>query len=265
MVFNISAEEYAQHFAQKYGEGRRVGWRPSRRRSFGYTTPTDHYEILATRLVADGMGWLDVGGGKSPFPHNPQLARQLADKVATLTVVDPSENVRGNPYAHEVMQCALEDLDAPHRYDVITMQMVVEHVADPGAFVCALSQLLRPGGRVLLITVPKWNVTSVIAAVTPFFLHHPIKKLFWGGSSEDTFPTVYRMNSERQLREHFRQCGFAVSEIQYIDDVSFFGMYKLLGACELLAWKFLRRFRLGYPEKCLIAVFEKCTVTASVD
>ena len=86
--------------------------------------------------------------------------------------------------------------------------MVVEHVANPTAFVDALSCLLKPGGMAIVLTVNAWSPITLISRFLPFGLHHPIKRLFWGGEEEDTFPVQYKMNTRKILFKHFAKAGF---------------------------------------------------------
>src|SRR5512139_3093543 len=54
---------------------------------------------------------------------------------------------------------ARSDLIAKHRYDTIVAINVIEHIADDQALVAHLSELLKPGGG-LLIYVPACPVRS---------------------------------------------------------------------------------------------------------
>jgi hypothetical protein len=67
-----SRAELEEIFLQKYGEPHKAGWAPKRRRRYGYYLPADVYEAVVKKAVFEGCSWIDIGGGRSPFPENPR-------------------------------------------------------------------------------------------------------------------------------------------------------------------------------------------------
>jgi SAM-dependent methyltransferase len=249
-------------FFEKYGPPEDLPWPPRNRRNAGYFLPADVYEGVVAGHVDAGTEWLDVGGGHELFPHNPALSARLAAHCQRLAVVDPSSNVHKNRYAHERVQSVLENFQPDRPFDLMTLRMVVEHVEDPDRFVTAVHDCLRPGGRAIVFTVNARSPLSLVSRFTPFWLHYPIKKLFWsyrweGIEKEDTFPAYYRMNTRRRLTGRFERAGFRELAFYYLDDLSTFGKFRLLNGAELWLWKLLRRCGLRYPENCLLGVYER--------
>lgn len=254
---HITAQDLEALFRLKYGDPETTGWSPRRKHSFGYYSPADHYEALVTKLAVANTDWLDVGGGAALFPDNPALSRLLAERIQRLVVVDPSDNIESNPFPHERFKGLIEDYQTNDQFDLATFRMVAEHIADPSRAVQALSQLLRQHGMVVIFTVNRWSPGTIISDVVPFRLHHPVKKLFWGGDEEDTFPTVYKMNTRRQLRGLFENHGFRERYFSYLDDLSTFSGFKIPNYLELVVWRAMKGLRVGYPENCLLGVYEK--------
>jgi 2-polyprenyl-3-methyl-5-hydroxy-6-metoxy-1,4-benzoquinol methylase len=244
-------------FRQKYGAPAETGWSPRQRHRFGYYLPADVYEALVARLIVPGCRWLDVGGGRDIFPENSALARTLADRAALVVAVDPSANVRDNPYVHERVRSMLEDYHSKRRFDLATLRMVAEHVAAPARMVGALHRLLQPGGAVVIFTVNARSPLTMVSRALPFKWHHPIKKLFWGGEEEDTFPVQYKMNSRAVLKAVFEAHGFREASFAYLDDLSTLGQFRIGSYVELVWCRTLRRLGLRYPENCLLGVYEK--------
>lgn len=255
-----SAAELEALFRQKHGDPAAVGWAPRRRFRFGYYLPADVYEAVVRKLVAPGCAWLDVGGGHDIFPDNPGLARELAARSDRVTAVDPSENVLRNEFVHARVPSLLEDYrpdPSEAAFDLATVRMVVEHVTFPEAFVAALGRLVKPGGVVVVYTVNRWSPVPLLSWAIPFRLHHAIKRQFWGGDEEDTFPVRYRMNTRRRLRRLFRDAGFVERASVKLDDLSVFGRFRWLNYLELLAWRGTRSVGLAYPENCLLGVYQR--------
>jgi 2-polyprenyl-3-methyl-5-hydroxy-6-metoxy-1,4-benzoquinol methylase len=252
-----SRAELEEIFLQKYGQPHEVGWAPKRRWQYGYYLPADVYEAVVKKAVFKGCSWIDIGGGQSPFPDNPQLAHALATRCSMLVTVDPSENVLQNPYAHQCIQSVIEKYQTNQQFDLATLRMVVEHVVKPEPLIDALARLLVPQGVAIVFTVNLWSPLTLVSRLTPFRLHDPIKKRIWGGDEKDTFPVKYRMNSSRTLRTLFDQHGFREVSFAYLDDLSTWGRFRSMNYIELLSWRFLQKLRLRYPEHCLLGVYQK--------
>jgi SAM-dependent methyltransferase len=248
-------QELADLYHLKHGDLAAAGWSVRQRSRFGYFLPDDWYEALIYRFVTPQTHWLDVGGGASLFPHNSNLAAKLAGVCALLVGVDPSPNIQLNPFVFERAQCLIEDFRTEHRFDLITLRMVAEHITDPHTAVHALQRLLRPGGRIVVYTVNIRTPIALLARLVPFRLHHPIKKLFWGGEDKDTFPVAYKMNTRKQLTQLFEQAGLHEELFLYLDDCSAFGLFRTLSWLELLAWRSCRWLGMSYPENCLLGVY----------
>lgn len=252
-----SAQAIRQVLDLKYGPADRQGWGPRLRGRFGYRTPDDWYEALVLDLVTPETAWLDVGGGWSPFPYNPAAAALLARRCRRLVGIDPSENIHDNKHVHERAQCLLQDFRTDERFDLITARMVVEHIDDPATAVAAFARLTKPGGLVVVYTVEKLSPVTFLSAVTPIGFHHAVKKLLWQAEERDTFPTVYKMNSRRELRALFEAAGFREASFCHLDDCRAFGRWRALNAAELAAWRCFNAVGLRYPDACILATYRR--------
>jgi 2-polyprenyl-3-methyl-5-hydroxy-6-metoxy-1,4-benzoquinol methylase len=250
-------QELESLFFQKHGSPELVGWSPRRRLRFGYFVPADVYESLVNRLVVPGCVWLDVGGGRAIFPDNPGLARELASRCTKVVAVDPNANVHENPFVHVRVQSELDEYSPGAQFDLATMRMVVEHVSSPERFVRGLARLVKPGGTAVVFTVNRRSPITLLSRLLPFWMHHPIKRFFWGGEEKDTFPVHYRMNTREELRRLFGEGGFEEQMFAKLDDLSLFGHFKWLSYIELLVWSAMCRIGIHYPENCLLALYRR--------
>lgn len=84
--------------------------------------------------------------------------------------------------------------------DLAVSDWVLEHVADPEAFVGELCRVLRPGGVFLARTVSRHSPLSVGARLVPNNRHASVlSRLQPGRRERDVFATTYRMNTRRAL------------------------------------------------------------------
>ena len=191
-VFPPALDELMGIYRVKYSRAGEPGWSPKMRLRFGYFSPDDLYEALVARLVTPACTWADVGCGRDIFPQHPALAEELSKRCDFLLGIDPSENIHDNPYITEAFQGLVDDYEPTRPFGLVTLRMVAEHIVEPDKAIARVSQMLCPGGLMVIYTPYKWAVMSVLAALSPFWLHHPIKRVLWGGEGRDTFPTAYR-------------------------------------------------------------------------
>lgn len=259
MKKSVSRISEATHeiFQIKVGSSGRLGWSPRIRQHFGYFTPDEWYEAVVFRLINNDTEWLDVGCGKDLFPSNRNLAEILSARCRLLVGVDPDDNIKENDLLHEKRQCAIEEYDTTKQFDVVTVRMVAEHVVDPQITISVLNKLTRSGGNIVIYTVSKHSPVSLIAAMTPIAFHRAIKTFLWRTSPEDTFPTVFRMNTRKELLRLFSLYGFAEEKFLYLNDCRVFERWKYAMILELAVERALRAVGLRYPEVCLLGVYRK--------
>ena len=118
-----------------------------------------------SRRPLEGKSALDVGCGAG------LLAEPLARLGAEVTAIDAAPELIDVAREHAARQglaidyraAAVEDLDG--RFDLVTSLEVIEHVADPQAFVEALARRLAPGGLMILST-PNRTQWSKLLTIT---------------------------------------------------------------------------------------------------
>jgi 2-polyprenyl-3-methyl-5-hydroxy-6-metoxy-1,4-benzoquinol methylase len=250
-------EDLEKVFRVKYGSPENVGWSPRRRFRFGYYLPSDFYEAAVEKYVFEGCAWIDIGGGRAIFPENPKLANLLALRCSLVVAVDSSDNVYENETVHRRVRCSIEDYKSDRTFDLVTMRMVAEHVTEPEKVISALQRLLRPGGIAIIFTVNLYSPITLVSRLVPQRLHHPVKKLFWGGEEKDTFPTQYRMNTRKILKQLFEERNFQERAFLYLDDLALFRRFRYLGCLETALWWVISRVGVRYPENCLLGVYQR--------
>ena len=246
-----------QMFHLRYGEEDTLGWGPRLRRSYAHYTPDDVYEALIAGLIAPGASWLDVGCGRELFPSNPQLASMLSKRCGRLVGVDPDPTLQENPWLHEKVAQGIDAYDGRSSFDLVTLRMVAEHVADPAACVRAVQRALRPGGLAVVFTVCAYSPLPLLTRLAPMGLRHRVKAWLWGTQPKDTFPTRFRMNTRGALQRQFAAVGMQEAKFARLDDCRTFARFRWMLELELRVMRVCRALRLPYPEHCLLGVYRR--------
>lgn len=255
----LTQEELLEIFHKKNGNIEDLGWGPRIRRKFGYFTPHDIYEGIINKLVTTETSWLDVGSGRSLFPDNKKLEKELSQRCKLLVGCDPDDTLSENQAVHEKVFLPIDQFASQQEFDLVTLRMVAEHIANPQEVLTVLSSQTCLGGKVVVFTIFRWSPVPILTALIPFNLHHPIKKLFWKTEEKDTFPVSYQMNSRKDLKALFNRNNFKEIHFSYLDDCSTLARFRVGVYAEMIVLWLLRLLGCHYPEVCLLGIYEKET------
>jgi 2-polyprenyl-3-methyl-5-hydroxy-6-metoxy-1,4-benzoquinol methylase len=161
-------------------------------------------ETIREQLNAP-VRWLDAGCGwrlldRDLEPLEDELVR-LARSVVGVDLDFPHLSKHMN-----IRQRVCGSLDkvpfADASFDLVTCNMVVEHLPDPPAVFREMSRVLAPGGTLLVHTPNTRNYLVFANILAKKLLPRPLvlKLIKDGRSADDIFPTYYRANSNRALR-----------------------------------------------------------------
>lgn len=181
-------------------------------------------------LLQPSMNVLDFGGGRgvtvieSPSDYKRRLM-MLRGKVAKVTACDIDEAVLTNPAADEAIviraDAPLPFADAT--FDLIVSDFVFEHIADPSRVSAELRRVLKSGGWICARTPNKYCLISLLTRLVHNSRHSNV--LRWaqpGRKAIDVFPTVYRLNSKRDIRAWFGSDAFDDFTYRYEAEPSYF-------------------------------------------
>jgi SAM-dependent methyltransferase len=253
----LTREELGEVSRLRFGEPGATGPLPTAWRRWNYFVPDVFYEAIVAKLVTRRTRWLDVGCGRELFPANERLAQILAARCQTLVGLDPDGTVEENTLVHEGVKCTLEEFTSEKAFDLVTLRMVAEHIAQPQPALASLARLTKPGGKVVVFTINRWSPISIAAWAVPFKLHHAIKHFLWRTEEKDTFPVVYEMNTRARLRQLFHGCGFREVFFAHLPDCRASFRFRLFHSLELLCWRMLETIGVMYPENCLLGVYDR--------
>ena len=178
-----------------------------------------HYYDALHELVPPGCEWLDIGCGHQMFASwMLEEERAIARRSRRLVGADLDfEGMRRHGTIRHRAMARVEALPfAADAFDVVTANMVVEHLADPEAALREIHRVLRPGGVFLFHTPNAANPLVRLSGRVPDGLKKSLIGWLERRQEEDVFPTLYRMNTDQAVRAHAHGAGLAVEEVRFL-------------------------------------------------
>jgi SAM-dependent methyltransferase len=209
------------------------------------------YEDLLRTLPQRRGCWLDLGCGHQLLPSwRRDEERRLIAEARSIVGLDGD---RASLAKHATIRARVHS-DAARlpfaagSFDLVTSNMVFEHLETPAATLREIGRVLRPGGCLLVHTPNAASYATLPARLLPQGLKNRLIESLQGRAEEDVFPACYRVNSPRLLRELGAAAGMQVAEMRMVCSQAVFAKFPVLAFFELLLIRALmtkpmRRFR----------------------
>ncbi|MGH7642963.1 MAG: class I SAM-dependent methyltransferase, partial [Candidatus Dormibacteria bacterium] len=107
------------------------------------------------------------------------------------------------------LEASVESIPMPDGFfDLATTAWVGEHLPRPLAALREIHRVLRPGGRLVVLTPNAWNYNAWLVRAVPYRFHDYFTRRLYGRQERDTYPVRYRMNTPRELERRATEAGF---------------------------------------------------------
>jgi ubiquinone/menaquinone biosynthesis C-methylase UbiE len=174
----------------------------------------DRFSDVIHEFVRAGDTMLDAGCGSGRVF---QYRFDAAQRPRLICGVDMTDEPRANRNIDTAARGDLAHL--PFRnasFDIAISSHVAEHLTQPERVFGELSRVLKPGGRLLVLTPNRWHYVTVSSALMPHRFH--LKFNQWRGvDAHDIFPTVYRANTASRLRDLYESAGLRVERLEQFE------------------------------------------------
>jgi ubiquinone/menaquinone biosynthesis C-methylase UbiE len=251
---------------------RRTSWSESwywKTRAF-LVPQLEHSQVVyANHLSAALVGvrrWLDVGCGRGVMPSwlagrmsPPDLTGRIAvglDRDRSALAVQRHLTLRVAGDAHEL---PFED----GTFDLVSANMVLEHIEQPERLFAAVARVLRPGGRFLVHTPNARGYTTRLTKLIPRRLRPRLAFLLHGRPPEDMHPTYYRANEGSTLGRLAESAGLKLERLEFLQTSPQLLVFAPLMLVEMLVIRALAGKRLSRFRACLLVDLRKPAAAAT--
>jgi SAM-dependent methyltransferase len=212
----------------------------------GLLHPQIRYKNLLRQLLKPDVRWLDLGCGHElirPWALSPGEDELSFTRVPVLSVGIDSDGPALRKHQSIPHRAAGNIATLPFRdasFDLVTANMVMEHVDDPAVVLTEVWRVLRPKGVFVFHTPNEYYPPIVLARLVPESIKSRLVAFIEHRDESDVYPTFYRMNSRAAIRRHSEAAGFTITRCELLETLSY-SPYRVLFLSHLaLAW-LLRR------------------------
>ena len=188
----------------------------------GWTHPYRTYEKIILDHISPESVVLDAGCGQ-----NAPVLQKLVGLGKYLIGIDVCRLHKAEEYdSLSLLKSDLQTISLrDNSVDVVISRSVLEHVENPEKAYREIHRILKPGGHFICLTPNYYDYASLIAKLIPNRFHSRIVQLTEGRDEDDTFPTYYRSNTERDIKKLAKTTGFEVTLIDYLGQYPSYFMF----------------------------------------
>ena len=227
----------------------------------GLRHPQYLYLDQLLELLPAGTRWLDLGCGHQILPWRMDLdEKSIVERCALAVGADlDAGSLKNHESIRDRVLAKGEELPFPAgTFDLVTANMVVEHVHDPSGILKEIHRVLRPGGHFLFITPNRNSPYIRVAERTPERVKKTMVRIFERRAEADVFPTKYRMNTAADVRRFAAASGgFRVKRLEQRNSTAVTARLGPFAIPELLFLRLLQQDRFEDLRTILLVTLEK--------
>lgn len=235
-------------------------WSMERRIVPGLRIAQVEYEFALRDLVRSGVRWLDVGCGWHALPQwREEAERELVNSARHVVGADLDlHSIQKHRSIRDRVLAPMGSLPFPDgTFDLVSANMVVEHLTQPETDFAEVCRVLRPGGSFLFLTPNAEGYATRLAARFGQGMKNLLIRVLERRGDDDVFPAVYLANTRTDVERVAGTAGLKMGEIRFCMAPAHFATVPPLALVELLWLKRVHRPENASERPCLLVRLEK--------
>jgi SAM-dependent methyltransferase len=207
---------------------------------------------------------LDVGCGRGVYNEDLVPLRKnlriLKGKVAKIIGIDVDQRAQENQYLDEfhLIQGDSWPIET-NSINLIVCDNVLEHIVNPDQLFLEIHRVLIDGGYLCIRTPNRFSYIAIAATLIPNKYHSKVTSVVQDGrKEEDVFPTVYKCNSIRKLKNIMKKNSFKCVAYGYEAEPSYLSFSTIVYFFGVMH----QRFAPGFIKPVIFAFGKMRKVTA---
>lgn len=218
-----------------------------------------YQDVLDSHVNSDVI-WLDVGCGHHILPlWRGDEEKRMVARCRKVVGIDASlPSLRKHRSIQDRVLGTITRL--PFRdesFDLVTANMVVEHLDAPEVQFQEIARILKPEGVFIFHTPNRAGYPTVIARIVPESIKKNLIQVLQARPAEDVFPTFYRANTGEEIKKAAEATGFDVQELQMVVTTAQLAVLPPLAVFELMWIRALMNRRRKSLRTNIIGVLQK--------
>ncbi|MGH9935513.1 MAG: class I SAM-dependent methyltransferase [Blastocatellia bacterium] len=210
--------------------------------------PQRTYFDRVRRSLDGKTRWLDVGCGRQLAPwwmkEQSEVEADLKSRAQSLIGVDPDfAALAGNRALTLRINADVVRLPfAGGSFDLVTSNMVFEHVEAPLASVQEIRRVLGAGGRLIVLT-PNWlDIVTIAARIVPNRWHPAVVSRVEERGAADVYPTHFRFNRPATIEKILREAGFGRWSVESLEHPDVYAHAPIVARVEAVWHRLARKW-----------------------
>lgn len=220
----------------------------------------DVYEEVLKANIKPETAWLDLGCGRHilpPWRAEQEKALVRSCKMAVGLDYDLA-SLKDNESLSSKVRGSIGSLPFRNEYfDLVTANMVVEHLDAPEKQFEEVRRVLRPGGRFIFHTPNALGYATIGNRMVPERFKARLIYALDGREESDVFETHYKANTKKRISELAAESGFEVVEVRMVVTDAIFAVVPPLAIPELVLIRLLMTRPLRAVRTNIIAILKK--------
>jgi ubiquinone/menaquinone biosynthesis C-methylase UbiE len=218
------------------------------------------YESVLRSQVDSNTRWLDLGCGHQILPSwRLEAEKALVHNCDTVVGLDfDLGSLKTHKTIDQRVRANIAELPfVDNRFDLVTANMVVEHIDKPEVQFQEVYRILKPGGLFLLHTPNALGYLTIGARLVPKVFKDRLVYLLDGRSENDVFEAHYKANTRKRIGDLARAYGFELMKIKMLVSEAGFMSVPPLAIPELFWIKILMTEIFKPLRTTIIAILKK--------